>query len=114
VETQSERKPQNVFSYMSLRITFIGSTKFLCFPAATGRRLSFSGHNLEKAPTPKLSGYNQKEATPPSFSGYNLREDPTPQFFGYNQKEDTTPYVLRLQSKGGYNHMSLPRPTALK
>jgi hypothetical protein len=59
---------------MSLKITFIGITNFLCFPAATGRRLQ-----------------------PPSFSGYNPREAPTPQFFGYDQKEDTTPYVLRLQ-----------------
>jgi len=75
---------------MSLRITFIGSTNFLCFPAATGRRLE-----------------------PPSFSGYNLREDPTSQFSVYNQKEATTPYVLRLQPEGGYNHMSLPLPTAL-
>jgi hypothetical protein len=74
METQSGRNPHNVFSYMSLRITFIGSTNFLCFPAATGRRLQ-----------------------PPSFSGYNLREAPTPQFSGYNQKEATTPYVLRLQ-----------------
>jgi hypothetical protein len=74
VETQSRRKPHNVFSYMSLRITFIGSINFLCFPDATGRRLQ-----------------------PPSFSGYNLREAPTPQFFGYNLKEATTPYVLRLQ-----------------
>jgi hypothetical protein len=72
VETQSGRKPQNVFSYMSLRITFIGSTNFLCFPVATRRRLQ-----------------------PPSFSGYNLREAPTPQFSGYNQKEATTPYVLQ-------------------
>jgi hypothetical protein len=39
VETECERKPQNVFSYMSLRITFIGNTNFLCFLAATGRRL---------------------------------------------------------------------------
>ena len=39
VETHSGRKPHNVFSYMSWRITFIGSTNFLCFPAATGRRL---------------------------------------------------------------------------
>jgi hypothetical protein len=78
------------FSYMSLRITFIGSTNFLCFPAATGRRLQ-----------------------PPNFSGYNLREAPTPQFSGYNQKEATTPYVLRLQPEGGYNHLSLPHPTAL-
>jgi hypothetical protein len=91
VETQSGRKPHNAFSYMSLRITFIGSTNFLCFPAVIGRRLK-----------------------PPSFSGYNLREAPTPQFSGYNQKETTTPYVLRLQPKGGYNHMSFPRPTTLK
>jgi hypothetical protein len=68
VETQSQRKPQNDFSYMYLRITFIGSTNFLCFPAATGRRLQ-----------------------PPSFSGYNLRESPTPKFFVYNQKEATIP-----------------------
>jgi hypothetical protein len=61
------------------------------FPAAAGRRLQ-----------------------PPSFSGYNLREAPTPQFSGYNQKEATTPYVLWLQPEGGYNHLSLPRPTALK
>jgi hypothetical protein len=66
------------------------STSF-CFPVATGRRLQ-----------------------PPSFSGYNLREAPTPQFVGYNQKEATTPYVLQLQPEGGYNHLSLPHPTALK
>jgi len=76
---------------MSLRIISIRSTKFLCFPAATRRRLQ-----------------------PPSFPGYNLREDPTPQFFGYNQKEATTPYVLQLQPKGVYNHLSLPHPTTLK
>jgi hypothetical protein len=90
VETQSGRKPQNDFSYMSLRITFIGSTNFLCFPAATGRRFQT-----------------------PSFSGYNLREAPTPQFSSYNQKEATTPYVLWLQLEGGYNHLSLPHPTAI-
>jgi hypothetical protein len=67
-------KTQNIFSYMSLRITFIARTNFLCFPAATRRRLQ-----------------------PPSFSGYNLKESPTPQLFGYNQKEATTPYVLQLQ-----------------
>jgi hypothetical protein len=71
MENQSERKPENAFSYMYWRITIIGSTKFLCFPATTGRRLQ-----------------------PPSFSGYNLREYPTPQFSGYNQKDATTPYVL--------------------
>jgi hypothetical protein len=71
METQSERKPQNDFSYMSLRITFIGNTNFLCFLAATGRRIQ-----------------------PPSFSSYNLKESPTPQFSGHKQKEATTPYVL--------------------
>jgi hypothetical protein len=76
---------------MSLRITFIGSTNFICFPATTRRRLQT-----------------------PNFSGYNLREAPNPQLFGYNQKEATTPYVLRLQPEGGYNHMSLSRPTTLK
>jgi hypothetical protein len=90
METQSGRKPHNVFSYMSLRITFIGSTNFIFFIAATGRRLQI-----------------------PSFSGYNPREGPTPQFSSYNQKEATTPYVLQIQLEGGYNHMSLPRPTAL-
>jgi hypothetical protein len=90
VETQSRRKPQNIFSYMSLRIKFIGSTNFLCFPAATGRRLQT-----------------------PSFLGYNLRESLTPQFSGYNQKEATTPYVFRLQPEGGYNHLSLPCPTSM-
>jgi len=59
---------------MPLRITFIGSTNFLFFPAATGRRLQT-----------------------PSFLGYNLREALNPQFSSYNQKEATTPYVLRLQ-----------------
>jgi len=56
---------------MSLRITFIGSTNFLCSLATIGRRLR-----------------------PPIFSGYNLRESTTPQFSSYNQKEATTPYVL--------------------
>ena len=80
VETQIGKKPRNDFSYMTWGITFIGSTNFLCFPAATGGRLQ-----------------------PPSFSGYNLREAPTPQFSGYNQKEATTPYVLRLQPEGSSN-----------
>jgi hypothetical protein len=68
-----------------------GSTNFLCFPTATRMRLQ-----------------------PPCFLGYNLKEAPTPIFSGYNQKEATTPYVLRLQPEGGYNHLSLLRPTALK
>jgi hypothetical protein len=76
---------------MSLRITFIGSTNFLCSPFSTGRRLQ-----------------------PPIFLGYNLREAPTPQFFGYNQKEATILYILWLQLEGGYNCLSLPHPTALK
>jgi len=75
---------------MSLRITFIGSTSFLCFLASTRRRLQ-----------------------PPSFLGYNLREAPTPQFFGYNRKEATTPYVIWIQLECGYNHISLPHPTNL-
>jgi hypothetical protein len=61
VETQSGRKPQNSFSYISLRITFIGSTNFLFFLATTRRRLqppNFSGYNLKEAPTPQFSGYN--------------------------------------------------------
>jgi hypothetical protein len=91
VETQCGRKSQNSFSYMSLRITFIGSTNFLFSPTAVGRRFR-----------------------PPIFSGYNLREAPTSQFSGYNQKEATTPYFLQLQPDGGYNHLSLPCPTVLK
>jgi hypothetical protein len=90
VETQRRRKPQNDFSYMSLIITFIGSTNFIYFPATTGRRLQ-----------------------PPNFSDYNLREAPTPQFYGYNHKEAMTPYVLWLQPEGGYNHLSFPHSTAL-
>jgi hypothetical protein len=82
METQSGRKPRNDFSYMYLRITFIGSTNFLCFPTATGRRIqppSFSGYNLEgRSNSPILW------LQPPSFSGYNLREAPTPQLSGYN------------------------------
>ena len=80
VETQSGRKPQNVFSYMYLRITFIGSTNFLCFPAATGRRLqppSFSGYNLREAPTPQFSSYNQRRLKPPMFSGYKWKVSTT-------------------------------------
>jgi hypothetical protein len=65
---------------MSSRITFIGNTNFLYFPAATGRRIQ-----------------------PPCFSSYNLREAPTPLFSGYNQKEATIPYVLWLQLEGVYN-----------
>jgi hypothetical protein len=94
---------------MYLRITFIGSTNFLCFPATTGRRLqppSFLGYNLRESPTPQFSGYNQKEVT----TAYVLQL----QLEGvYNQKEDTTPYVLQLQLKGGYNHMFFPHPAAL-
>jgi hypothetical protein len=61
METQSGRKTQNYFYYMYLRIAFIGSTNFLCFPTTTGRGfqpLSFSGYNLKEAPTPQFFGYN--------------------------------------------------------
>jgi hypothetical protein len=80
METKSGRKPHNVFSYMSLIITFIGSTNFLCFLYATRRRFQ-----------------------PPSFSGYNMKEAPTPQFYSYNQKEATTLSFLRIQPKGSSN-----------
>jgi hypothetical protein len=70
---------------MYLRITFIGSTNFLCFPAATGRRLQ-----------------------PPNFSSYNLREAPTPQFSGYNQKEAMTPYVLSTTRRWLQPHVLAP------
>ena len=76
VETKIGRKPWNDFSYMSWRITFIGSTNFLFFPATTGRRLqapSFSCYNLREDPTPQFSGYNQKGLQPPMFSGYKQK-----------------------------------------
>jgi hypothetical protein len=147
VETQSGRKPQNAFSYMSLRITFIGRTNFLCFPAATRRRLrppSFSGYNLREALTPQFSGYNQKEAPAPYFLriqpegssnspilwlqlevGSNPLCSPAttrwklqlPNSLATNRRRlqaPISPYVLQLQPKGGYNHLSLPHPTALK
>jgi hypothetical protein len=91
IKTQSGRKPHNAFSYMYLRITFIGSTNFLFSPAAIGRRLQ-----------------------PPIFSGYNPREAPNPQFSSNNQNEATTPYVLLLQPEGGYNHLSFPHSITLK
>ena len=95
---------------MSWRITFIGSTIFVCFPAAIERRLqppSFLGYNLREDPTTQFSGYNQKEATTPYVLHLELES-------GYNQKEATTPYVLRLQMEGGYNDLSLPHPATLK
>jgi hypothetical protein len=45
VETQSGRKPQNTFSYMSLRIKLIGRINFLCFPSTTGRRIEPEGRS---------------------------------------------------------------------
>jgi hypothetical protein len=90
---------------MSLRITFIGSTNFLCFLAATGRRLqppSFSSYNLKEAPTPQFYGYNQK------FLRLQHEGTPIPQFSGYNQKETTTPFA-----QPNYNHLSFPCPTTL-
>jgi hypothetical protein len=61
---------------MSLRITFIGSTNFLYFPAATGRRLqppSFSGYNLREAPTPNSLATTRRRLQPPMFFNYNQR-----------------------------------------
>ena len=68
VETQRWRKPHNVFSYMSWRITFIA--------AATGRKLqphSFSGYNLREAPTPNSLATTRRRLQPPMFSGYNRK-----------------------------------------
>jgi hypothetical protein len=71
-------------------------------------------HSLEE-PTSFVFQLQLEGGSNPLVSqGYNLKESPNPLFFGYNQKEATTPYVLWLQPKGGYNHPSLPRPTALK
>jgi hypothetical protein len=72
VETQCKRKLHNDFSYMSLRITFIGSTNFLCSPTATGRRLQppiflrLQPEGSSNSPILWLQlegGYNQKVAT---------------------------------------------------
>ena len=90
-----------MFFLMSLRITFIGSTNFLCFPAAIGRRLqppSFSGHNLREAPTPQFSCYNPlvSQATTwgnlqlPKYLAITRRRLQPPMFFGYNRKVATT------------------------
>jgi hypothetical protein len=69
-------------------------------------------HSLE-APTSFVFQLQLEGGSNPLVSqDYNLKEAPTPQFSGYNQKEATTPYVL-LQP-AGYNHLSLPCPTALK
>ena len=76
VETQIGRKPQNVLSYMSWRITFIESTNFLCFPTATRRRLqppSFLGYNLRESPTPNSLATTRRRLQPPMFSGYNWK-----------------------------------------
>jgi hypothetical protein len=99
VETQCGRKPQNDFSYMSLRITFIGSTNSFCSIATTGRRLQ-----------------------PPIFSSYNLREAPTPPILwlqtegGYNPLRSPATIRRWLQPHilASSNHISLPPPTALK
>jgi len=46
METQCKRKPQNDFSYMSLRITFIGSINFIFVSIC----------NWKEVPTPYISG----------------------------------------------------------
>jgi len=70
-------------------------------------------HSLE-APNSLFFQLQLEGGSNPLFSSYNLREDSTPQFFRYNQNKAATPYTLWLQSEGGYNHLSLPHPTALK
>ena len=80
VETQIGRKPWNCFSYMSWRITFIGSTNFLCFPDATGRRLQ---------PLVSQDTTWGKLQLPNSLATTRRRLQP-PMFFGYNWKVDTT------------------------
>jgi hypothetical protein len=72
---------------MSLRITFIGSTNFLCSLATTRRRLR----------SPIFSGYNLREATTPQFSGYNQKEATTPYVLDYNRKVATTTYPFPIQ-----------------
>jgi hypothetical protein len=69
-----EKTTEMIFIICIEELHSLEAPNFLCFPAATGRRLQ-----------------------PPSFLGYNLREAPTTQFYGYNHKEATTPYVLWLQ-----------------
>ena len=57
-------------------ITFIGSTKFLCFPAATRRRLqppSFSGYNWGKLQLPNSLATTRRRLQPPMFYGYNRK-----------------------------------------
>jgi hypothetical protein len=76
METQSGRKTHNAFSYMYFIITFIGSTNFLCFPAAIGRRLqppTLSGYNLREAPNPDSLATTRRRLQPPMFSGYNRK-----------------------------------------
>ena len=109
METQIGRKPQNAFSYMSWRITFIGSTNFLRFPAATRRRLqppSFSENNLRETPTPQISGYNQKEATTPNVLRLQL-----PMFSSYNWKVATTTCPCPVQPPWSRSRMMEPLST---
>jgi hypothetical protein len=58
VETQSEKKPWNVFSYMSLRIIFIGSTNFLVF---VGPRPSFGKTLVSFDPLLDLTRWSKKK-----------------------------------------------------
>ena len=75
VETQIGRKPQNAFSYMSWRITFIGSTNLFCF------HLQLGGSNLlvsqattwGKLQLPKSLATTRRRLQPPMFSGYNRK-----------------------------------------
>ena len=76
VETQIEIKPWNVFSYMSWRITFIGSTNFLCFQLQLegGSNLLVSqATTWGKLQLPNSLTTTRRRLQPPIFSGYNWK-----------------------------------------
>jgi len=76
VETQIGRKPRNVFSYMSWKITFIGSTNFLCFQLQLegGSNLLVSqATTWGKLQLPKSLATTRRRLQPPMFSGYNQK-----------------------------------------
>ena len=77
VETQIGRKPQNAFSYMSWRITFIGSTNFLYFlrlqPEGSSNPLVSQATTWGKLQLPKSLATTRRRLQPPMFSGYNRK-----------------------------------------
>jgi hypothetical protein len=88
METKCRRKRWNSFSYMSLRITFIGSTNFLCSPATTGRRLQ----------PPIFQDTTQGKLQLPNSLATTKRRLQTPMFPYYNQKVATTSCPLPVLS----------------